>query len=279
MGFGGPHAGYVSVRANLARMLPGRLVGVSRDAEGDPAYRLALPTREQHIRPEKATSNICTAQVPLAVIASMHAVYHGPNGLRQIAARVHGQAARVATGLRAGGVELVHEAFFDTVLARVPGRAAEVVAAAAERGLNVRLVDADRVGVACDETTTEEHLRAVWAAFGVASVTGTAADEDVVPPELWRASEYLTHQAFSEHHCETAMLRYLRRLSDKDYALDRGMIPLGSCTMKLNATTEMEPISWPELADPHPFAPREQTEGYWRLVADLERWLAEITGY
>jgi glycine dehydrogenase len=276
MGFGGPHAGYMSVRAGLERMLPGRLVGMSRDADGDPAYRLALQTREQHIRREKATSNICTAQVLLAVIASMYAVYHGPNGLRQIAARVHGLAARLATGLRAGGVEIEHEAFFDTVVARVPGRAVEVVAVAAEWGINLRLVDADRVGIACDETTTEEHLRVVWAAFGV---SGVASADDTVPPELWRTSEYLTHPVFSQHHSETAMLRYLRRLADKDYALDRGMIPLGSCTMKLNATVEMEPITWPEFAQLHPFAPAAQAQGYARLTADLEAWLAEVTGY
>jgi glycine dehydrogenase len=278
MGFGGPHAGYMSVRAGLERMLPGRLVGVSKDADGDPAYRLALQTREQHIRREKATSNICTAQVLLAVIASMYAVYHGPKGLRQIAARVHGQAARLATGLRAGGVELEHEAFFDTVLARVPGRAAEVVAAAGQRGVNLRLVDADRVGIACDETTTDEHLRAVWAAFGVPG-GAPGADGHALPEALTRTTRYLEHPVFLSHHSETAMLRYLRRLADKDYALDRGMIPLGSCTMKLNATTEMEPITWPEFADLHPFAPQEQTEGYRRLIADLERWLAEITGY
>ncbi|HEV7898133.1 MAG TPA: aminomethyl-transferring glycine dehydrogenase [Planosporangium sp.] len=276
MGFGGPHAGYLSVRAGLERMLPGRLVGVSKDADGNAAYRLALQTREQHIRREKATSNICTAQVLLAVIASMYAVYHGPEGLRAIATRVHERAARLAAGLAAGGVGLAHETFFDTLTAVVPGRAAEVVAAAAERGVNLRPVDADRVGIACDETTTDEHLRAVWEAFGVA---GVAAGEATVPAGLRRTSDYLTNPVFSEHHSETAMLRYLRRLSDKDYALDRGMIPLGSCTMKLNATTEMEPITWPGFADLHPFAPTSQTEGYRQLTDDLERWLAEVTGY
>jgi glycine dehydrogenase len=276
MGFGGPHAGYMSVRAGLERMLPGRLVGVSKDADGDPAYRLALQTREQHIRREKATSNICTAQVLLAVIASMYAVYHGAGGLRAIATRVQDRAARLAAGLRAGGIELGHEAFFDTLTAVVPGRAAEIVEAAAERGVNLRPIDADRVGVACDETTTEAHLRAVWEAFGVAAV---AAGDVSLPAGLARTSEYLTNPVFSEHHSETAMLRYLRRLSDKDYALDRGMIPLGSCTMKLNATTEMEPITWPEFADLHPFAPPSQTEGYRQLTDDLERWLAEVTGY
>jgi glycine dehydrogenase len=278
MGFGGPHAGYMAVRAGLERMLPGRLVGVSRDADGDPAYRLALQTREQHIRREKATSNICTAQVLLAVIAGMYAVYHGPEGLRLIAAQVHGQAARLATGLRAGGVELAHEGFFDTVTAVVPGRAAEIVAAAADRGINLRQVDADRVGIACDETTSEAHLRAVWEAFAVPE-GAPGAEGNALPDALSRTTRYLDNPVFHSHRSETAMLRYLRRLSDKDYALDRGMIPLGSCTMKLNATTEMEPISWPGFADLHPFAPQEQAEGYRQLIADLERWLAEVTGY
>ena len=278
MGFGGPHAGYMSVRAGLERMIPGRLVGVSRDAAGAPAYRLALQTREQHIRREKATSNICTAQVLLAVAASSYAVYHGPEGLRAIAARTHRMATRLAAGLVAGGVRLASDAFFDTVTAVVPGRADAVLAAAAERGINLWRVDADRVSVACDETTTPEHLRGVWAAFGLPE---PAAGEAVggFPEQLRRTSEYLTHPAFTTHRSETAMLRYLRRLADLDYALDRGMIPLGSCTMKLNATAEMEPITWPGFADLHPFAPAEQTQGYSRIVADLERWLTELTGY
>ncbi|MGC1211550.1 MAG: aminomethyl-transferring glycine dehydrogenase, partial [Micromonospora sp.] len=277
MGFGGPHAGYLAVRAGLERMLPGRLVGVSKDADGNPAYRLALQTREQHIRREKATSNICTAQVLLAVMAGMYAVYHGPEGLRAIARRTHDMAARLAAGLRAGGVEVADVPFFDTVTATVPGRAAEVVAAAAERNVNLRLVDADRVGISCDETTTAAHLAAVWAAFGV---DGCDGDVDAALPEaLARTSDFLTHPVFRTHHSETAMLRYLRRLSDFDYALDRGMIPLGSCTMKLNATTEMEPITWPEFAHVHPFAPDAQTAGYREMIAQLEAWLAEVTGY
>ncbi|PWR07816.1 glycine dehydrogenase (aminomethyl-transferring) [Micromonospora sicca] len=277
MGFGGPHAGYLAVRAGLERMLPGRLVGVSRDADGNPAYRLALQTREQHIRREKATSNICTAQVLLAVMAGMYAVYHGPDGLRAIARRTHDMAARLAAGLRAGGVEVTDVAFFDTVTAVVPGRAAEVVAAAAERNVNLRLVDADRVGVSCDETTTGAHLRSVWAAFGVDGVDGDV--DATLPVALARTSDFLTHPVFRTHHSETAMLRYLRRLSDFDYALDRGMIPLGSCTMKLNATTEMEAITWPEFAHLHPFAPDAQTAGYRELIGQLEAWLAEVTGY
>ncbi|MEU1236643.1 aminomethyl-transferring glycine dehydrogenase [Micromonospora aurantiaca] len=277
MGFGGPHAGYLAVRSGLERMLPGRLVGVSRDADGNPAYRLALQTREQHIRREKATSNICTAQVLLAVMAGMYAVYHGPDGLRAIARRTHEAAARLAAGLRAGGVQVADVAFFDTVTATVPGRAAEVVAAAAARNVNLRLVDADRVGVSCDETTTPAHLQTVWEAFGVDGFDG---DTDAALPDgLARTSDFLTHPVFHSHHSETAMLRYLRRLADFDYALDRGMIPLGSCTMKLNATTEMEPITWPEFAHLHPFAPDEQTAGYRELIAQLEGWLAEVTGY
>ncbi|GAA4449039.1 aminomethyl-transferring glycine dehydrogenase [Phytohabitans houttuyneae] len=274
MGFGGPHAGYLVVRAGLERMLPGRLVGVSRDADGAPAYRLALQTREQHIRREKATSNICTAQVLLAVMASMYAVYHGPEGLRAIASRVAGRAATLAAGLRAGGVSLASDDFFDTVTALVPGRAAAVVAAAEARGVNLRLVSEDAVGIACDETTTYAHLSHVWAAFGVEPVEPVTA---TVP--LPRESQYLTHPVFHSHHSETAMLRYLRRLADKDYALDRGMIPLGSCTMKLNATTEMEPVTWAEFADVHPFAPAAQATGYTELISQLEGWLAEITGY
>ena len=278
LGFGGPHAGYLSIRAGLERQLPGRLVGVSVDADGRPAYRLALQTREQHIRREKATSNICTAQVLLAVMASMYAVYHGPAGLRAIAANVHARAARLAAGLRAGGVEVLTEAFFDTVTVRVPGRAVEVLAAADQRGINLRLIDADHLGIACDEATTEAMLAGVLAAFGVSAAVPDDATT-TVPAELRRQSDYLSHPVFNSYHSETAMLRYLRRLADRDYALDRGMIPLGSCTMKLNATTEMEPVTNPGFADIHPFAPRGQFDGYASLIADLENWLTEITGY
>ncbi|MBD0737721.1 aminomethyl-transferring glycine dehydrogenase [Streptomyces sp. CBMA29] len=284
MGFGGPHAGYMAVRDSYARNLPGRLVGVSVDADGNRAYRLALQTREQHIRREKATSNICTAQVLLAVMAAMYAVYHGPDGLAQIAGRTHRYAAVLAAGLRAGGVEIVHDGYFDTLTARVPGRAAEVVAAARQAGVNLRLTDADLVGIACDETTDRARVAAVLDAFGV---QGSAADldaldaatEDALPAGLLRTDAYLTHPVFHQHRSETAMLRYLRRLADRDYALDRGMIPLGSCTMKLNATTEMEPVTWPEFGALHPFAPVEQAEGYLALIHGLEDQLAEVTGY
>jgi glycine dehydrogenase len=263
MGFGGPHAGYMSVRAEYARSLPGRLVGVSVDADGNRAYRLALQTREQHIRREKATSNICTAQVLLAVMASMYAVYHGPDGLKEIAGRTHRYAAALAQGLKQGGVEILHDAFFDTVTARVRGRADQVVDSARLAGVNLRRVDGDTVGISCDETTTAADLAAVWTAFGVPAVAedlealNTGAGE-VLPAALLRTDDYLAHPVFHTHRSETGMLRYLRRLADKDYALDRGMIPLGSCTMKLNATTEMEAITWPEFADVHPFAPEQQ---------------------
>ncbi|WP_377644978.1 aminomethyl-transferring glycine dehydrogenase [Oryzobacter terrae] len=277
LGFGGPHAGFIAVRTGLERGLPGRLVGVSVDATGRPAYRLALQTREQHIRRDKATSNICTAQVLLAVIASMYAVYHGPVGLRAIADRVHGHATALAEGLRAADIQVVHDTFFDTVLASVPGRAADVVAAAARAGVLLRLVDADHVGVSVGESTCTEHLMAVLRAFG--SDATPAPGGTCLPAALLREGEILTHPVFRTHHSETNMLRYLRFLSDKDYALDRGMIPLGSCTMKLNATTEMEPISFPGFADLHPFAPAEAGAGYGALVDQLECWLADLTGY
>jgi glycine dehydrogenase len=279
----------MAVRDGLQRSLPGRLVGVSIDADGGQAYRLALQTREQHIRRERATSNICTAQVLLAVVASMYAVYHGPEGLTTIARRAHRMASILAEGLAAAtptrdGFEIVHEAFFDTVQCRVPGHAVEVVAAARDRGVNLRLVDADTVAIACDEVTTREHLGAVWAAFGSNTLPADIAALDPAVPEripdsLVRTSPFLTHPVFHAHRSETAMLRYLRRLADVDIALDRSMIPLGSCTMKLNATTEMEPVTWPQFTDIHPFAPLDQAEGYLALIGQLERWLAEITGY
>ena len=283
LGFGGPHAGYLAVRQGLERNLPGRLVGVSKDVDGSPAYRLALQTREQHIRRDKATSNICTAQVLLAVIAGMYAVYHGPDGLTAIARRAHRYATVLAEGLTGvAGTEVVHRKFFDTLLVRVPGRGTDVVAAALERGVNLWLVDGDHVGVSTDETTTRAELTAVWAAFGASDVDPDDVDgraRESLPAALRRTSDFLTHPVFNEHRSETAMLRYLRRLSDQDLALDRTMIPLGSCTMKLNATAEMEPITWPAFADIHPFAPIEQARGYVELIGQLESWLAEITGY
>ena len=283
LGYGGPHAGYLAVRQGLERTLPGRLVGVSVDADGAPAYRLALQTREQHIRREKATSNICTAQVLLAVMAGMYAVFHGPDGLRDIALRASRMASLLGAALDAlPDTELVHDAFFDTVTVRVPGRAAEVVGNAAAAGIDLRLVDAGTVGVSTDETTTRAHLGAVVAAFGGAVTDWEALDAttpDALPAGLARTSAYLTHPVFAAHRSETALLRYLRRLSDQDLALDRTMIPLGSCTMKLNATTELEAITWPEFSALHPFTPPANARGYRRLIDDLERWLCEITGY
>ena len=284
MGFGGPHAGYLAVHANHARQLPGRLVGVSVDADGAAAYRLALQTREQHIRRDKATSNICTAQVLLAVIAVMYASYHGADGLTGIAHRVHARARALAAGLRAAGVEVVHDQFFDTVLTRIPGRAADIVAAAKNRGINIWRVDDDHVSVSCDEATTDVHVALLLAAFGAASA-GAAGGPATLrrafdgPDIATRTSEFLTHPAFTRYRTETEMMRYLRSLADKDIALDRSMIPLGSCTMKLNAAAEMEPISWPEFARQHPFGPASDTPGLRKLIADLEAWLIGITGY
>jgi glycine dehydrogenase len=281
LGYGGPHAGYLAVPDKLARQLPGRIVGMSRDADGHPALRLALQTREQHIRREKATSNICTAQVLLAVVAACYAVHHGPDGLRLIAQRTHRMAAVLAAGLRSGGVEVRHERFFDTVHAVVPGRAAAVADAAHEAGILLRRVDADTVGIACSEVTTSAHLEALWAAFGVHGEVAEldAGTADALPPGLLRGSDYLTHPVFHEHRSETSLMRWLRRLADADLALDRTMIPLGSCTMKLNAAAEMEPITWPGFADLHPFAPDADAAGFRELIDDLERWLAELTGY
>ena len=270
MGFGGPHAGYLAVHTKHARQLPGRLVGVSVDADGSPAYRLALQTREQHIRRDKATSNICTAQVLLAVMAAMYASYHGADGLAGIARRVHAHAEAIAAAL---GDAVVHEAYFDTVLARVPGRADEVIAAAKANGINLWRVDADHVSVACDEATTDAHVAAVVEAFGVSSAEPGPADIAT------RTSEFLTHPAFPRYRTETSMMRYLRSLADKDLALDRSMIPLGSCTMKLNAAAEMESITWPEFAHQHPFAPASDTPGLRRLITELETWLVQMTGY
>ena len=282
LGFGGPHAGYMAVRDGLQRSLPGRLVGVSIDADGNRAYRLALQTREQHIRREKATSNICTAQVLLAVVASMYAVYHGPDGLTDIAARTHRYAELLAAALTAGGVDVGTAARFDTITASVPGRADAIVAAALEGGVNLRRVDGDHVGISTDETTTRAHLDAVVAAFGMGPVAWDELDgavTDSIPAHLVRDDTFLTHPVFHQHRSETATLRYLRRLADRDLALDRSMIPLGSCTMKLNATSEMEAITWPEFGQIHPFAPLDQAAGYLQLIDELEQWLVEITGY
>ena len=279
--FGGPHAGFLSTHETNKRSLPGRLVGVSKDTEGRMALRLALQTREQHIRREKATSNICTAQVLLAVIAGMYAVWHGPDGLRVIANRVHGLTSVLAAGLRAGGVEVVNDTWFGTLTVRAPGKAEQIVAAAEDRKINLRFVDRDHVGITVDETTTVGTIDAVLESHfidaRVADVVDTARSG--IPDGFSRDDDYLTHPVFHSHRSETEMLRYLRKLQGKDIALDRSMIPLGSCTMKLNAVTEMMPITWPEFANIHPYAPLEQASGYLEMFDELEAWLAEMTGY
>jgi len=280
MGFGGPHAGYMAVRTGLERQLPGRLVGVSQDADGHPAYRLSLQTREQHIRREKATSNICTAQVLLAVMAAMYAVYHGPWGLRHIASRTHGHARRLADALAASELELEADAFFDTLQVFAPGRAAELVADAHARGYLLHQVDEDCVRLSFDETTTDDDVAVVAEVLGVELGATPAVDAALgLPEELLRTSDYLVHPVFRTHRSETSMMRFLKHLADKDYALDRGMIPLGSCTMKLNAATEMAAVTWPEFARLHPFAPASDVQGSLEMIGQLEGWLAELTGY
>ncbi|WP_460701718.1 aminomethyl-transferring glycine dehydrogenase subunit GcvPB [Myceligenerans halotolerans] len=322
--YGGPHAAYMSVRKGLERQLPGRLVGVSVDADGAPGYRLALATREQHIRRERATSNICTAQALLAIVAGMYAVYHGPEGLKAIAERVHAHASTIADTLRTAGIEIEHTHFFDTIRAVVPGKAAELASAAAEAGYNIHVPDANHIQLSCDETTTSADVESVThsllttlgktaptaatATHGPSTPLGgnattEAGSEEVpsatvspnggppgarecvaegtspLPAELSRTTPYLQHPIFHTHRSETSLMRYMRKLSDKDLALDRTMIPLGSCTMKLNAAVEMESISWPEFANIHPYAPADQAEGYAELISALESQLADITGY
>ncbi len=277
LGYGGPHAAFIACRDTHKRTLPGRLVGMSVDAQGRPALRLALQTREQHIRREKATSNICTAQVLLAVMAGLYAVYHGPEGLRAIATRIHRLTSALAGALATGGVDLVNATWFDTITVRVPGRAVAIGAAARELGVDLRIFDEDRVGIALDETTTPETVDRVLRAFGVDGPPGEGGV--AIPAALVRTDAFLTHEVFHRYRSETEMLRYLRRLSDKDLALDRTMIPLGSCTMKLNATTEMEPVTWPEFGGMHPFAPTDHAAGYVEMIDELEQWLCAITGY
>ena len=280
MGYGGPHAAFMAVRDALKRSLPGRIVGLSIDSRGHPAYRLALQTREQHIRREKATSNICTAQVLLAVIASMYAVYHGPEGLTHIARSVHRRTSVLAAGLRKLGFAPQSEAFFDTVMVDAGTKQNDIVARARTEKINLRIGERT-LGIALDETTTPDIVEAVWRAFGgsLAYADIEAGARDALPNELKRSSPFLTHPVFHAHRSETELLRYMRKLSDRDLALDRAMIPLGSCTMKLNATSEMIPLTWPEFGSLHPFAPREQAEGYHALFKRLEKWLCDITGY
>lgn len=277
MGFGGPHAAYIATVEDLVRSMPGRLVGVSKDSAGRTAHRLALQTREQHIRRERATSNVCTAQVLLAVIAGFYAAWHGPEGLAAIARHVHDHASSVAAGVAEAGWSLRHDSWFDTITVVTGDRTDEVIEAALRGGVNLRRVDGAHVGVTCDQTTTTTDVEAVLAAFG--AEVADSAGRSGLPENLVRTTEYLTHPVFHRYRSETEMLRYLRMLSDKDLALDRTMIPLGSCTMKLNATSEMIPVTWPGFAGIHPFVPADQVRGYHRLIEDLEEWLAEITGY
>jgi glycine dehydrogenase len=285
MGYGGPHAAYMAVRDALKRSLPGRIVGLSIDSRGAPAYRLALQTREQHIRREKATSNICTAQVLLAVIASMYAVYHGPEGLTHIARQVHRRAATLAAGLRQLGFAPKSEAFFDSVTVDAGAKGNDIIARALAEKINLRIGQDTSgratLGIALDETTTAAQVEAVWRAFGggLDYAQVEAGSREALPPELKRNRAFLTHPVFHAHRSETELLRYMRKLSDRDLALDRAMIPLGSCTMKLNATAEMIPLTWPEFGNLHPFAPRAQAAGYHALFERLEQWLCDITGY
>ncbi|MCW5771022.1 MAG: aminomethyl-transferring glycine dehydrogenase [Rhodospirillaceae bacterium] len=283
LGFGGPHAGFLATKDSYKRSMPGRLVGVSVDAQGRPAYRLALQTREQHIRREKATSNICTAQVLLAVMATLYAAWHGPDGLATIARRTHRLAAILAQGLERLGLGVAQAAFFDTVAVTVPGQAEAAVARALKAGINIRRVDADTVAIAADETTNRADIEALWAAcagraagFTVAELDAEAGDR--IPTALARNTRFLTHPIFNSHRSETEMMRFLARLEEKDIALNRSMIPLGSCTMKLNAAAEMEPVTWPAFADIHPFAPADQCRGFSALIGDLEDMLCRITG-
>ena len=276
--YGGPHAAYMAVTEKLKRQMPGRLVGVSVDAEGYPAYRLALQTREQHIRREKATSNICTAQALLAVTASMYAVYHGPEGLREIARDVHEWAGRFAASISNAGLTVKHDAFFDTVAVTVPGRAQGIVDTLADAGYLVRAVDEDTVAVSFGEDTENADLAALLNGFGIIDDPAASA-ENHLPDALARTTEVLTHEVFNTHHSETMMMRYIRSLGDKDLALDRTMIPLGSCTMKLNPTAGLEAITWPGFANVHPFTPDKYTEGWRELFDELTGWLVEITGY
>jgi glycine dehydrogenase len=275
MGFGGPHAGYLAVRDKLERTMPGRLVGVSVDAEGAPAYRLTLQTREQHIRRERATSNICTAQVLLAVMAGMYAVYHGPEDLKAIAKEIHDKATALAKVLTEVGFTLQHENFFDTIRL-INTDAEKFFESARAKDLTVLKVDSETIGISVDESTTWQHLAELASAFGARAPKPEDAEDKL---RNHRESGYLEHPVFNTHHSETAMLRYLKKLADFDYALDRGMIPLGSCTMKLNSVTEMEAVTWPEFASLHPFAPAEDTQGYLELIAELTGWLSDITGY
>jgi len=285
MGAGGPHAAYLACRDDYKRSMPGRLVGVSVDVHGNPAYRLALQTREQHIRREKATSNICTAQVLPAVVASMYAVYHGPSGLKRIAQRVSSYTAILAEGFEKLGYKVMHKHCFDTLLIQTGLDTDEVMIKALNHGMNLRKISHQSICISLDETTTRDDIKALWLSFLKVgqecpnSLLFEKASDSLIPPSLRRTSSFLTHPVFNRYHSETGMLRYIRQLSDKDLALDRSMIPLGSCTMKLNATSEMIPVTWPEFANAHPFSPSDQLKGYALLDQQLREWLCQATGY
>ncbi len=285
MGYGGPHAAYFATRDDFKRAMPGRLIGVSKDVHGQPALRMALQTREQHIRRDKATSNICTSQVLLAVIAGFYAVYHGAEGLKLIASRVHRYAQILAAGIVESGHQVVSRCYFDTIVVRLPNRAKRIVAQAEEAGINLRIIDADHVGISVDECTTRDHLRALWQVFvspvaDLPDINGLDAQlDECIPDSLLRDDAILQHPVFSRYHSETEMMRYMRRLARRDIALDRAMIPLGSCTMKLNASTEMQAISFYEFNALHPFAPQHQAQGYHQLFDELEDMLCDLTGF
>ena len=279
VGFGGPHAAFMSCKDAYKRSMPGRIVGVSVDAHGHKAYRLSLQTREQHIRREKATSNVCTAQALLAVMAGFYAVFHGPEGLRAIAQRIHRKTVRLAKGLEENGFKVEPESFFDTITVNVGARQSEIMNSACERGINLRKIGDDRIGISFDEAVRREFTEQIWAAFGIDRKDDISAHEYRLPDGLIRQSSYLTHPIFHMNRAETEMMRYMRRLADRDLALDRAMIPLGSCTMKLNAAVEMMPVSWREFSTIHPYAPEDQTLGYQELINDLAQKLCTITGY
>ena len=279
MGFGGPHAAFMACTDALKRKMPGRLIGVSIDSRGKPGYRLSLQTREQHIRRDKATSNICTAQVLLAVMASMYAVYHGPDRLRHIAMEVNRKTRTLAAALKAANVEVPVGSYFDTLVVRVPDEAAGVCQTAAMNGVNLRRIDDDHVGISLDETTTDGDLYLIGGAFGISEIDFALQDPPSWPSALSRNTDFLKQKVFNSHHSETEMLRYIKRLESKDLALNESMIALGSCTMKLNATSEMMPLSWPEVSSLHPFVPADQCAGYREMLGQLEDWLAEVTGF
>ena len=278
MGFGGPHAAFISTREEYKRFIPGRIVGASLDSHGSIAYRLALQTREQHIRREKATSNICTAQALLAIMAGMYAVYHGPEGIKEIATEVNLKTRKFGAFLEAQGYIIKHESYFDTLVIKIEKEQQLIIDKTLSEEINLRVIDSNHIGISFDETTSDSDIDSLKSIFGKNNKTSNQVNISI-QEDLIRQSEYLTHEVFNSYHSETEMLRYIRRLCDKDIALDRAMIPLGSCTMKLNATSEMIPVSWKEFSEIHPYAPKNQIEGYLKLITDLESWLSSITGY